>query len=302
VILRALFDNGYRLTDRLVALADFPVKRRSHWYQSLGIRRQKNITALLGIDDQIRELQREKPDLLIINPSRFEVIERKLREIILSTVHPRIVMSGGSLLSRETRRRMEAVFGVPVIDLYSSWEFGNIAWECSRHSGYHMNADSLIIELVRDGKRVSAGERGELIITSLDAYAMPLIRYQIGDLGLLTDHGCPCGRGLPLLERIEGRSNDGIRLADGKILHDYPITILLRSIPGILQFRLVQETLGEFKVDLVTGEGFGAGTVERAEKGLREVLGPDITLQFQTVDAIPPDPSGKIRSVLSRVE
>jgi phenylacetate-CoA ligase len=211
-------------------------------------------------------------------------------------------MSGGSLLSRETRKRIEAVFGVPVIDLYSCWEFGNIAWECSRHSGYHMNADSLIIELVRDGKRVSAGERGELIITSLDAYAMPLIRYQIGDLGLLGNPGCPCGRGLPLLERIEGRSNDGIRLADGKILHDYPITILLRSIPGILQFRLVQETLGEFKVDLVTGEGFGPGTVERAEKGLREVLGPDITLQFRMVNEIPPDPSGKIRSVLSRVE
>ena len=302
VIMRAFFANAYRLTDRVVSLADFPLKRSSHWYQSLGIRRHKNIPAFLGIEEQIKELQGENPDLLIINPSRFEVIEEKLRETDPHAIRPRIVMTGGNVLARESRRRMEAIFGVPVIDLYSSWEFGNIAWECSHRAGYHMNTDSLVIELIHEGRRVSPGERGELIITGLDAYAMPFIRYQIGDIGLLSDHGCPCGRGLPLLERIEGRNNDLIRLADGRVVSSYPITNLLRSIPGILQFRFVQEGLREFKVDLVTGKGFGRETIEKAEKGLGEILGPDIILQFRMVNEIPPDPSGKIRSVLSRVE
>ena len=302
VMMRALFANGYRLTDRVVSLADFPLKRSSRWYQSLGIRRHKNIPSSLGIDDQIKVLQGEDPDLLIINPSRFELIEERLRKGDSHAIRPRIVMTGGNLLVMETRRKIEAIFGVPVIDLYSSWEFGNIAWECSHRAGYHMNTDSLVIELIHEGRRVSPGERGELIITGLDAYAMPFIRYQIGDIGLLSDHGCPCGRGLPLLERIEGRNNDVIRLADGRMVSSYPITNLLRSIPGILQFRFVQEGLREFKVDLVTGEGFGRETIERAEKDLGEILGTDIILQFRMVNEIPPDPSGKIRSVLSRVE
>jgi len=301
VIMRAFFANAYRLTDRVVSLADFPKKGSPHWYQSLGIRRHKNIPAFLGIEEQIKELQGENPDLLIINPSRFEVIEEKLRETDPHAIRPRIVMTGGNVLARESRRRMEAIFGVPVIDLYSSWEFGNIAWECSHRAGYHMNTDSLVIELIHEGRRVSPGERGELIITGLDAYAMPFIRYQIGDIGLLSDHRCPCGRGLPLLERIEGRNNDLIRLADGRIISPFTISKILRFITGIAQFKMVQERKDAFQILIVRGKGFSPETVETVRREMKKPLGDEVLLDIQLVDHIPPDPSGKIRAVISRV-
>ena len=90
-----------------------------------------------------------------------------------------------------------------MVDFYNCWEFDNIAWECNRNEGYHITTDSLILEVVNNGKTATIGESREIIVTALNSYVMPFIRYNMGDIAILHDKTCSCSRGLPLLKRIE---------------------------------------------------------------------------------------------------
>jgi phenylacetate-CoA ligase len=268
----------------------------------LGIRRGDQIEVSQRIDDQIEPLRLARPDVLRGLPESLRVIAEAVRERGINGIRPRMILTGGGVLTEETRQVLQEVFGSPVIDLYSCWEFGNIAWECGHHAGYHINADGLIVEAMKEGRRALPGEQGELLITALNGYAMPLIRYRIGDMGVLSDRRCPCGRGLPLLERIEGRTDDLIRLVDGRIVSPLTISSTLRFIPGIAQFKMIQEGKDAFQILLVRGKGFSPQTVETAGEELKKLLGDGVLLDIQLVDQILPDPSGKIRAVISKVQ
>ena len=298
---RLFFANGYRLRDKAVAVTNLVVKRKPHWYETLGIRRGGFVNVLHGIDEQIDHLREARPDLLRGLTGSLRVIAEAVRERGINGIRPRVILTGGEVLTEETRQVLQDVFGARVIDSYNSWEFGNIAWECGHHAGYHINADGLIVEAMKEGRRALPGEQGELLITALNGYAMPLIRYRIGDMGVLSDRRCPCGRGLPLLERVEGRTDDLIRVPDGRIVSPFVITNTLRYIPGIGQFKLTQDRSDAFEILLVRGKGFSPETVETAREELRKLLGEGVLLHIQLVDHIPPDPSEKIRAVISRV-
>ena len=301
ILMRAFLASGYRITDRALFIVGQPRKLPHRWYQSLGIRRQKYISMLEPVDDQIRHLREEKPDFLVIDSSCFPILAAGLKKLIAEGIRPRIVTTGGSILTEERREAMESMFGVRVLDYHSSWEFGNIAWECRRQAGYHVNAEGFIVEVIQNGRRALPKERGEIVITDLNAYAMPFIRYKLEDVSALSRHPCPCGRGLPLLEKIEGRINDLIRLPNGRVVLPAGIARAFRLVSGISQYQFVQEGENEFRVSLVKGEGFCPTTPENVEKALRQVLGADIRLHTQIVDEIPRDPSGKLRAFLSKV-
>jgi phenylacetate-CoA ligase len=298
---RLLFANGYRLRDKVVAVTNILMKAQTHWYQSLGLRRGVLIDVSQSMDDQIKQLRLTKPDILRGLAESLRVIAETVRERNVEGIHPRMVITGGEGLTEETREVLQDVFGAKVIDTYNCWEFGNIAWECGHQSGYHINTDGLIVEILKDGRRALPGDEGELIITGLNAYAMPLIRYRVGDMGILSGRKCPCGRSLPLLERIAGRTDDLIRLADGRIISPFTISKILRFITGIAQFKMVQERKDAFQILIVRGKGFSPETVETVRREMKKPLGEGVLLDIQLVDHIPLDPSGKIRAVLSRV-
>jgi len=158
------------------------------------------------------------------------------------------------------------------------------------------------MEFIRDGKQVPAGERGEIVYTSLYNYAMPLIRYAIGDIGVPSDKVCPCGRGLPLMERIEGRADAFVQVPGGRIFTPIIWTILLRHFSEIAQFKVTQEQKDKIRIQVEAKNTFNQRTIEGITKSVLDALGAEVHIDVEPVDVIPSDNSGKVRSVVSKIE
>lgn len=301
-MLRSLLANGYRLTDRHVVVHT-PKRPRRYWFRYLGLMRQSCISPFDNLDDQIKQLKQARPDLIGGLSSSLRCIAEEIRETHMEDISPRVVVTGGEFLDPKTRQIIQSGFRSKVVDFYNSYECGNIAWECDRHEGYHINIDSLVVEIVNNGKPAKLGEKGEVVITNLDSYAMPLIRYRIKDIATGGESLCSCGRGLPLLRRIEGRTDDEIVLSNGTILSPFELLHSLKVISGILQFRVIQEKIDDFVLKLKIEPNFTKGTVIRKSHAeMTRILGHQSHIEIQILDEIPQDPSGKVRSVISNVK
>ena len=119
-------------------------------------------------------------------------------------------------------------------------EFGTFAWECQEHNGYHMDIESLCVEFIKDGEKVSPEEKADIIVTGLFNFTMPLIRYKIGDSGSFSSDLCPCGRGLPLMKIVEGRTDDFLILPSGTLISPRNINFL-ENVKGISEYRIIQK-------------------------------------------------------------
>ena len=299
---RSFMGAGLRWKDKKIEMGTHPPvpPRRRYWFQSLGIMRREYIT-FRGSEEYLDEfLKKGDFDILAIYPSRFKLFMGRIKGEHRSGRGPRLVFSAAELLDRERRRQMEDYFQAPVFDFYGMVEFGAMAWECASHRGFHINADTVFLEIVRNGLLLKPGERGRIIATGLHPYAMPFIRYDTEDVGILGREGCPCGRALPLLEKLEGRCNDFISLPDGSLLPTR-FTVLLRSLKGLRHYRIVQEKIDELIVYLVLEAKAPPDLVKRVKKEIKAQVGETMALRVQVVDEIPPDPSGKVRSVISYV-
>jgi phenylacetate-CoA ligase len=176
-----------------------------------------------------------------------------------------------------------------------------MAWEC-RHSGdLHTCDDGVLVEVLRDGRPVEAGERGEVVVTNLHAYAMPFIRYRIGDLAT---RGAPCGCGAPFatVGEIQGRMIDYFPLPDGRLLHPYEIIGRLVWGPGqwMRQYQLVQERRDRVVLYVVAEEPPG-GRLEELDRTVRPILGAGVEFDVQVVGRIPFETTGKLRPSRSLV-
>ena len=247
-------------------------------------------------------LERLAPQSLAGTPALLKLIALEKTARGSDSIAPRTIFSTGELLDRATRDLVESVFQVKVVDMYGSIELGYMAWECPEHHGYHMNMESVVMEFLRDGRPVSSGEVGEVVCTSLLGYAMPLIRYRVGDLCTPTDEPCPCGRGLPLIKLIEGGANDTIRLPDGLVVTPQALgDVMVEFGEMVRQIRIVQEDEDRIDVHLVRGRDFNHETLSLVEGGLRRVLRGDVTVNVRVVETIERDPSGKQRAIISNV-
>lgn len=210
----------------------------------------------------------------------------------------RTVFVSGEWLDPDDRRAIAEFFGVPVADGYGARDAGFVAHECP-HGRMHVTADSLIVELLdRDGRPVPPGANGEVVVTHLEAFGMPFIRYRTGDIAVADDRPCPCGRGLPVLRDVQGRRTDLLRTAGGGVAHGLSVIYVLRETPGILQFRVMQRRTGDLDVSVVTNGELADDDRRRLEQSLGRRLG-GVCAHVRRVDSIPPDPSGKFRYVTS---
>jgi phenylacetate-CoA ligase len=275
---------------------------RRRWLQALGVGRRTYVPVFDSLDSQLDQLERLQPDFLLGFPSALRQVAEAMEIRGERRIRPRVVCTSAEVLDRDTRQIIESAFGLPVFDLYSSIEFGNIAWQCHYSGAMHINADSLIIEAVRqDGTQAAPGEIGTLVCTTFDSHAMPFIRYAIGDLGMLTNGSCECGCAFPILGTIEGRTVDQISRSDGVVISPYQFTCSLELVQGIAQYQVTQETLERLTVRLVPGRGFGPATTDEVLARCRAILGEGTAVTVQVVDSIPREPSGKFRVVKSKV-
>jgi phenylacetate-CoA ligase len=210
----------------------------------------------------------------------------------------RVVSTTGEPLFPHQRELMERVFGVPVSVEYGARDAGLMALQTPDGTLLQMSETHLIEVLDDAGNPV---EEGEAVITSLVSEAQPFIRYRTGDVVRRSGKADPGGRGLEVLDAVIGRQTDFIVAADGRIMHALAVIYVLRAIPGVGQFKLIQHTVDRMEVQVVPDARWNDDARAAVIQGLRARLGPALTVDLKLQDAIAPEASGKHRYVVSHV-
>jgi len=256
-----------------------------------------------AMHDYAIKLKRNKPDLLIGYPSAVSLFAEYVRDNKIDGIRPRAIISSGEKMYPVQREILESVFDSKVFDRYGSNEFANVAHECDQHKGLHIFSDLMYVEILHDnGRPAGPGELGEIVITDFLNHYMPFIRYRTGDMAVATDRKCGCGRGLPLIERIEGRTFDNVMTPDGRSIGGYFWTYLSRIVPGIKQFQVEQKQRSGVTFRFVPGADWKDEYLLRIEKEITDNMGESIRLDFDRVSEIPLSPAGKFRFIISKVE
>ncbi len=214
---------------------------------------------------------------------------------------PRSIIGAAEALHEFQRQIIERAFGCPAYNTYGCREFMLVASECERRHGLHVNADHLVVELHQPAGAPAGGQTGEVVITDLFNYGMPFIRYVNGDVATASTRTCSCGRGLPLVERVEGRVLDAIRTPDGHILPGEFFPHMLKDVPGLVRFQLVQRRLDQLDLSIVRGASFDDAGLAYIRREVAKVLGDSVVLNCHFVDDIPLTRSGKLRVTVSEL-
>ncbi|MEW5794996.1 MAG: phenylacetate--CoA ligase family protein [Candidatus Zixiibacteriota bacterium] len=256
--------------------------------------------------EQFRKgLLKFRPVIYVGYANSVYLYARFLRDTGVRDYHrPSAIITSAELLDPEQRQVIEKVFGCKVFDRYGSRETSIIASECDRHTGLHVCAETILLEIVADNQPAQPGQLGKIIITDLMNYGMPFIRYRIEDIGRPSPHkSCSCGRGLPLIDMAAGRVTDFLVTPDGKIISGASLTIfLIANTPGLAQAQFVQERKDELIMRIVKGEKFNDESLRYLNEQIPEFFGPKVKYHFEYVDSIPPEPSGKHRFSLSKLD
>jgi len=252
----------------------------------------------------IAEIQAMRPKMLFGYPSAFAHIARHAQDhdIRLDNLGIKVAFVTSERLYDHQRQLIQSVFGCPVANGYGGRDAGFIAHQCPAGS-MHLTYEDIIVEIIDpEGRVLAPGESGEIVVTHLATKDFPFIRYRTGDIGVLDDQPCSCGRTLPLLKSIEGRSTDFLVAKNGTVMHGLSLIYLVRDLPGVRQFKIVQESLDLTRIQLVTDANFDPAQLPNIERGGKARLGESVTVEVSLVDEIPPEKSGKYRYVVSRVE
>ena len=235
---------------------------------------------------QLEWLQREDPDYLITHASNLAALAELSLGRGLRLPRLKQARTLSETLRPDLRDTVRAAWGVEIVDTYSCSEAGVIALQCPQHEHYHVQSENLVVELLRpDGSVCREGEVGEVVLTTLHNFAMPLIRYRIGDYAE-AGGPCPCGRGLPVLRRILGRQRNMARLPDGRTLWPSFPAAVWRSVVPVEQFQLVQREPDRIEARYVMQREMTPGEATRLADLLREKLGYPFRIDPLRVDRI----------------
>lgn len=253
------------------------------------------------LDGFIQTIRRVRPRMLFGYPSALTHIARHARKrgMAMDDLGIRVAFVTSERLYDDQRNTISEVFGCPVANGYGGRDAGFIAHECPS-GNMHLTADDIVVEIVdAQGAVQPPGTAGEIVVTHLSTHDFPFIRYRTGDIGVLGSTACTCGRGLPLLQDIQGRSTDFVVAADGTVLHGLSLIYILRDLPGIQAFKVVQESRGLTRVLLVAEGPFPPASIATIVEGFKRRLGQEVEIQVQLVDDIPAEKSGKFRYIVS---
>lgn len=258
---------------------------------------EMNKEKMLDFRQRINEF---KPLLIEGYASALNLFSQFLKDHKLSIHHPKGVISTAETLHSPQREVISSVFHCRVFNRYGSREVSGIAQECEERRGLHIFAEHVIVEVLNEREEpCRPGEIGKIVVTDLDNQAFPFIRYEIGDLGVASEMACPCGRGLPLLASVEGRVWDVLIGANGNRL--VGTFWLVHGIKGIRQFQVLQDRVGELRLQIVADPGFSEGERQKLIQRIQANCGLDMKFDIQLVDSIPPAESGKRRYIISKV-
>lgn len=246
------------------------------------------------LGEYVAFLARYRPRLVYGYPT---VIHRVAQHVLehggLGDYRPQLVSCTSEMLFEHQRAGIAAAFGCPVANEYGSRDGGLIAHQCPAGS-LHIAAEHVWLEV----DQPDADGVGDLLVTNLDGYGMPFVRYRVGDRGRLAGQPCACGLPLPVLAELSGRTNDLLIGADGRQVHSLAPIYVLREIPDIKQFRVHQKADRSVSVELVLGRPLPAAMRADIVRRLHVVLG-ELPVELVDRDTIAPEKSGKYRWVIS---
>jgi len=253
-----------------------------------------------NIGDYLSIIKKFNPKVIWAFPSTLYVMAKYIKnQGIAPNFNLRAIFTSSETLFKNHRALIEETFGCKIYDWYGSNEGIISAGECPE-GGYHINENG-IIEIVdyKNNKQCKAGERGRVIGTSLWNYAMPFIRYDLGDIASISSRKCKCGRGLPLLQSIEGRVDDIIITKDERLVGR--LDEAFHYSFGIRESQIIQNEIGKITVKVIKDVNFSNKDIETLDKELKKRLGGEMDINYQFVDEIPKTRRGKYRFVISNV-
>lgn len=310
--LRALEWTGWHFGDRQARL----------WHQTLGMSRSQVFRERMDarfmrrlfvpafeiapetIEQYVDRIRRFKPVLVDGYAESLNFLATYVREGGKPGFSPKAVMSSAQSLPDNVRDLIEDAFQTRVFDKYGSREFSGIAYSCEASRDHHVMDESYVVELLTDGRPTEPGEIGEIVITDLNNFSVPLIRYRIGDLAVAVDHSdrCACGRDLSRVGRIEGRTQAIVHCADGTWL---PGTFFAHFFKeheyAIRHFQVHQETPGEFTLKIVKNPQFTDAALREILDELHQYTGAQTRIDVEFVEEIPMVRTGKRSPVVSTV-
>jgi phenylacetate-CoA ligase len=308
--LRALIWTGWRIGDRQYRL----------WHQKIGMTRiqafkERNDAILLRrkfvpafefdmekVQNLIKEIGTTKPYIVDGYAESLDYLSRSSGVSELTSLKVPAMMSSAQTLTEQTRKNLEANFQTKVYDKYGSREFSGIAYECGFGNWFHVISDSYIVEILVDGIRpASPGEVGEVVITDLNNRLFPMIRYRIGDLATKIDESvpCRCGRLMPRIGKVVGRTAALIKTPKGRVLPGTFFAHFFKDYENtIMQYQVQQSVPNEITLMVVKGRNFSNESLADVLNALQEFL-DGMLIEVKYTDVIPLGRTGKRSPVIS---
>ncbi len=253
------------------------------------------------MDRYAKEIAVYKPKFLRGYPSALFTFAKYLEQEGIDNIRPEAVFTTAEMLLPQYRAAIQRQFGCAVFDQYGCYDGGIQAMECPEHMGYHISTEKVIMEFVdEDKKLVPVGCSGEILATDLNNYTMPFIRYAVGDRGTLSGDQCPCGRGLPLMKSLEGRTTDVITFDNGITLSGPALTLVFKGCL-IKQYQVIQKAGNELLIKVVKCEGYTEQDTNHFLSIIKSHVGAEILIETEFVDEIPLTKAGKYRFIISKI-
>lgn len=241
-----------------------------------------------------------QPQILRAYAVALSLFAQSVKDRGIEGIRPRLIELTSEKVTDRQRRLLQEVFQCKVADWYSSRELGTIALQCPQ-GGQHV-CETRFLEIVTGGRVLGPGELGEVVITSTHQYTMPFIRYKIGDMAVYEPGTCSCGRGLPVLRQVVGRTNDFVVTPDGRFMDSGYFDSVLEIKPEIARYQVHQSDKHHLQVRLVCKREVGQHWLEGVHRELQAYLGADMHISMQVVDSIPLTSAGKHRCFTSAIE
>ena len=257
-----------------------------------------------NLDRFVEAIRITRPTMLFGYPSSLSLIAKHAlhNSIALNRLGIKVVFVTSEKLYDEQQAIISEVFGCPVANGYGARDAGFIAHQCPE-GNLHISAEDIIVETIRpDGHPAAGGEAGEIVVTHMATADFPFLRYRTGDMGILGDEPCVCGRSLPVLKEVQGRTTDFVVARDGTVMHGLALIYTVRDLPGVERFKIEQMSLDQTIVKVVAGLVFGAAEEARIIHDFKVRLGESVDVRVERVSTIANESSGKFRYVVSHVK
>lgn len=307
---RAMHYYGLRITDKQADIEEVePLHPRDNQllrqvFNVAGLYRKIRIHAMLPLGEIVRTLQNFRPDVV----TGYAGVLARVAEIISDNdsqiIQPRFVATHSEVLTPLMRKQITEAFRAQVFNTYDSHEFNLIAWECKETEELHTCDDSTIVEIIKDDGPAATGERGEVVTTSLHSFAMPFIRYRLGDIVTRGSETCRFGQPFSTIRAIQGRMIDYFPLPSGRTIHPYEILLILAKdwVSWIRQYQLIQEQENRIILRVVPSITPTPQKLALIEKSITALLGQGVEFRVILVPEIQLELNGKFRVSRSLVK